>query len=392
MNPPRATLLASVHPLVREAVVSGVRAQRPEVVVLRHELTTIEVDGSVHRTVDDGDRCEDTMLPVGSSCCLSCLLRDDTLEVLSGLGDRQVLVVLPPHVEPAMAAALLADAGVAEIDAIVVALDPARLEGDLRSDRPLSAIGGQDEPDHGDPRTIAEVLVRGLEHADVVVHAPSTLRVTALVDALAPHAYRVPPDGASALWLGAGRHDANRLDAALEVTISRPVRTTQHAGVSSLRWDRRRPLHPGRFLDALDDGTFDDVVRAVGVVWVATRPGTVLGLEVAGGCCELAAIDAWLAAVPDEQRIAKVRRDDARARWHRRFGDRHQSLVLTCVDRDVQELVAVLDRCLLTDDELAEGEPAWATWPDPFAAWLGDERDLLLGRVDGGPTDEEPPA
>lgn len=38
-------------------------------------------------------------------------------------------------------------------------------------------------------------------------------------------------------------------------------------------------------------------------------------------------------------------------------------------------LVAMLDSCLLTDEEMSQGPEVWATWDDPLPPWLYEDDD-----------------
>ncbi|TVP63395.1 MAG: hypothetical protein EA340_14635 [Nitriliruptor sp.] len=390
MTKPTVSLLASVHPLWREEVLTRLRAVRPELVVVRHELATIDVDGSVHRTVAR-PATEDVALAVGERCCLSCLLRDDTLALLSELaeepGPLDVLVVLPVAVEPVTVAVTLGAFEDITLDTIVVAIDAQRIEDDLVDGAPL------DEPGvaHDDPRSHAEMMIRQLRHADLVIHTPVDERGSALLEAVSPRADLVPATTSAQRWLGRRRHRHDELLDELQSAAPRTCRNVDRAGVRTGRWFRRRPLHPGRLLDTLEDGSLLGVVRAHGCVWVATRPKTVLELEVGFDGCELAAVDAWLTATPDVDpaRVPPGRRTAAEARWHPYYGDRVQELVVVTLDRDLEDVVRILDDCLLTDRELAEGEQGWLSWPDPFATWLGAEAAFLGSTADGPHIDEE---
>jgi hypothetical protein len=55
--------------------------------------------------------------------------------------------------------------------------------------------------------------------------------------------------------------------------------------------------------------------------------------------------------------------------WQEPWGDRRQEIVIIGSAMDRQQLVAMLDACLLTHEELAGGEASWATFPDPFGTW-----------------------
>lgn len=371
MTLPTVTLLASLDPLLRERAIAAARSHDPFLVVVHHELTTLPIDDTVHRRVEGLDRHEDVALPVEGGCCLSCLLREDTLSILADLEDRHVLLVLPPAVEPASAAIALHEHDAAHVAAIATAVDLSTLEGRLWDEAALADL--EDLGD--DPRSQAEVLARQLGHSDLVLHSDGAARARALAGALSGlQPQRLVDDPA---WITVGRHDGEAFVAGLQAGTPACRGGVRAHGVEQRCWHRRRPLHPGRLLEVIEGGQLTGLVRAQGWLWVATRPGTVLELDAVGESFELAAVDAWLDAVSDHSGAHPTRRDHAARRWDPYYGDRAQDLSLTVIDGDIDEVTRLLDACMLTDAELTEGPEVWRTWPDPMAPWLGDEDELL---------------
>lgn len=368
---PNVTLLASIDPLLRERAIAAARSADDGLVIVRHELGTIGFDGHIHRRVEHLDVTNDTSHHIDTQCCLSCLLRDDTQQVLSELGGHRVLLVLPPSVEPANVATALVDEGSAHVVAIATALAPRLLEDRLCAPDLLSTI--EDLGD--DPRTVAEVAARQLDHADMALHDGGEPRALALLDALSGAVPQRSVDDPS--WMLAARHDHATFVARLQAGVPGCRGPVRRDGVEQRCWHRRRPLHPQRLLALLEDHLVQGLARANGWLWVATRPGTVLEIDAVGGSYELGVVDAWIDAVDDRQAAHPARRDVADRRWHPYYGDRTQDLTLTTLDRDVNQVIDLLDACLLTDAELADGPDVWRTWPDPLSPWLGDEAELL---------------
>ncbi|MFD0332008.1 GTP-binding protein [Streptacidiphilus monticola] len=145
----------------------------------------------------------------------------------------------------------------------------------------------------------------------------------------------------------------------------------EHSGVSTLVWERRRPLHPQRFHAALEE-LVPAAHRSRGRFWLANRPDTMLAWDAAGAGLVVEDCGPWLAALNDEQweQYPAQRRAAAALDWHPVHGDRVQQLVFTAAGLDREGIVELLDSCLLTDEELVAGESGWKLLPDAF-------RDLL---------------
>ena len=55
--------------------------------------------------------------------------------------------------------------------------------------------------------------------------------------------------------------------------------------------------------------------------------------------------------------------------WVEPFGDMRQELVFIGQGLDKNKMIAVLDSCLLSEEELLQGKKFWQTLSDPFPAW-----------------------
>ncbi len=119
-----------------------------------------------------------------------------------------------------------------------------------------------------------------------------------------------------------------------------------------LVYRRARPFDPERLGDwfaAPPRG----LVRGKGRIWLATHWEESFGYSCAGPVHRLFGAGGWWAArsdggwpsCPEQQR-------DLLARWHPRFGDRRQELVLAGLDLDREAICASLDACLVAEDAL----------------------------------------
>ena len=400
---PRVTVLAGFSAAATEAVARSVLVTDPELILLSHDLSGVR-DGVVRRTI----RAADELLETGETRlvhgCVSCTLREDVLPTLVRLSrqrpGRDILLALPPAVEPeAVAAACAASTadGVAITDAVrfdsyVTVIDAGAFLDDLTGtdelrDRGLHAASN-------DHRGVADVVARQVEFADtLVVWSRPGLdpldigRLDVLLHRLAPWAVHVRVGDTRTVDCTAlaarlrrtGRHDPAVPDMLGRAMQGYPVGIHDPAGehgVNALMFRSRRPFHPLRLHAGLDDLT-TEALRIRGQLWIASQPDTAIGWESAGGGLLLGNLGHWLAALPPQHwdQVSDMRRLTADLDWDPYYGDRRTMLSFVGFGLDVPSTARLLESCLLTDAEIADGMDAWRTLPDPFAGFfpLADE-------------------
>ncbi|MDI6101670.1 GTP-binding protein [Actinoplanes sp. NEAU-A12] len=394
-NRPAVTVLSGFSPgAVRATAQALLIADDRRLLAVAHDLSEIR-GGVVRRTVRSAAELIEQSTVELVHGCVSCTLREDVLPTLVRLArthpGSDLLLVLPPAVEPeAVAAACshcLVDGTPAteavRFDSYVTVVDADRFLDDLASTDDLSDCDLHAADD--DHRTVAEVVAHQVEFSDTVIlwSRPDTdslelNRVGTLVHRLAPWAIQVPIGttnsldctGLSSLVRRTGRHNPHRpgmLGLALE---GRPIalHDTDSSEVVSLLFESRRPFHPQRLNDALEELT-SEALRGRGQLWIASQPDTALAFEFAGGGVSLGSLGYWLAALPAERwtETSDERRIAAELAWDPYYGDRRTVLALIGLRLDHAAITALLTSCLLTDTELADGFDTWRDLPDPFA-------------------------
>lgn len=290
---------------------------------------------------------------------------------LAGAG-APLVVTAPETCEPDdLRTAWRAQGGPGSLSVATVVPGDLLLDG-VTDETPLEAVGMGLTAD--DERTIGEVVSRQIEQADTVLLTgeppgddeweAEQLRV--LLRRIAPWSrhccledVRLPEPGRRDPLAPLTRGLRGR-----DVGVHEPL--PEH-GVVAAVFHARRPFHPGRLHDALDEIT-DRVLRSRGHFWLAGRPDLAMTWESAGGL-RLGPVGGWLAELPTEHwhTAGDERSLAAQIDWDPYYGDRSHHLAFIGVDLDPVRLHRTLVRCLLTDAELSSGEDAWRQWPDPFA-------------------------
>ncbi|MET0435361.1 MAG: GTP-binding protein [Cellulomonas sp.] len=355
-------VLATVDPLLRDAVAFGVVVDRPRTVVLRHDIVDGPDAGGIRRVVADASGVvEDVLVPL-EHACLSCSVREDAVPTLERLARDPrwdaVLLALPVSAESLPVTRALGWAvrrGGAlrslRLAGVVAALDLATFSHDLLGDDLLDERGLALTQDDG--RAVGEALAAQVGHADVVLVAGDPAEHPVASDLLdhvrAADGRRV--DGVYAADVAAmlaGRHDVRAGDRRLDPRLAAPVpgAPTAH-GVWTLELSADRPLHPERLVAEvarLGQGRH----RSRGHFWVPSRPDSVCVWDGAGGQLSVGALGTW------GRRAAGTR------------------LVFTGVEDVRADLLAAFDDVLLTADEHARGLHPWLGADDVLAPWLGD--------------------
>jgi G3E family GTPase len=369
-------IIAGLHADARGAAVEEILRTVPGSVALHHDLTSA-VDRAVHRTVRDvGGLLGSGEAPLVNDCAC-CALREDLVPELLRLAEegkhRLAVVELWDSVEPQAMAAVIATAGAPlALTGVTTAVDPALVLPYLSNGDDLADVGLAAAPT--DQRTVADTFARQLEYPTLIALAQDGSHGEvaddidhALLDQLTPAARKVRVvSGALGPALLAG-FDVAAAGARVHPACALLPQECDERGVSTFVWRRERPFHPQRLYAALEDLTCA-AARSRGRFWLADRPDTLLSWDAAGGALCVESAGPWLAALPDAawEMVPAERRLAASVDWHPEHGDRCQYLTFTSPGLDRDGLSALLDSCLLTEDEYAAGRDRWTQLPHAF--------------------------
>ncbi|GGJ79997.1 cobalamin biosynthesis protein CobW [Streptomyces camponoticapitis] len=370
-------LVGGLHSDARKHVVDRLLHAVPGSVALHHDLATAS-RGTVRRGVRDASgelSCGETSLVNDCACCA---LREDLvpeLERLAGGGPTSLAIVeLWDSVEPkAMAEVVVTHGdGVLDLTNVITAVDSVLVLPYLANGDDLAEVGLAAATT--DQRTVGDTWARQLEYAPVLALVNSEEaddEDRALLAQLHPTARQVPADSDELAQLAFAGFDVETAAAAQHPACAVFPQEADEAGVSTLVWRRRRPFHPERLYQALED-LCCAAARSRGRFWLADHPDTLLAWGAAGGALCVESSGPWLASLPDAawEMVPPLRRASAALDWHPEHGDRCQHLVFTSPGLDRAGLERLLESCLLTDAEYASGREAWQRLPPAFDALL----------------------
>ena len=370
--------------------------QGRRVAVIVNDMSEVNIDAQLVRSGGAELNRVDERLIEMSNGCICCTLREDLLDEVARLareGRFDYLLIESTGIsEPLPVAATFAlsdELGVqlgelARLDTMVTVVDGPSFLRDFGS--------GEDLLDRGlgvdgeDDRSISELLVDQIEVANVLVlnktdkmsqgevtQLTGILRKFNQTATLALTTYgKIPLD----LIFDTGLFDFERVEQSagwLQELQGSHTPETEEYGIGSFVYRRRRPFHPAR-LTATFEGCFDGVLRAKGILWLATRHEVAGALSIAGNSLSLEPAGPWFAAMDP----AELAEDPETMEWVGRvwepdYGDRRQELVFIGIEMPQEAIEASLDSCLLTDTEMASGALGWASLDDPLPTWIAED-------------------
>ncbi|MEU6715978.1 GTP-binding protein [Nonomuraea sp. NPDC046802] len=370
-------LVAGLHATARTATVERLLAEHPGSLAIHHDLSQV-THGRVRRSIRDRTGVLDTAEVRLAHGCVTCTVREDLLPqlVMSAPGATLLIVDLWDSVEPrSVAEAIDCDEAreTLRLAAVLTALDAAALPDDITRGERLSEIGRPAAA--GDRRYLAEVLARQLEYpTGLVLHGGDDddreLSHTVLTH-LAPF---TPVHTVETLApVTDARVCAGELAERVDPATAQLPGDLQTDEIVTTVWRSRRPLHPARLFEAIDE-LVTESVRSRGRFWLANRPDELLAWDAVAGIVSVESAGPWLAALPRAawDLFSPARRLAADLDWDPKRGDRVQHLVFTGPDLDTTRFRTLLDSCLLAEEEEQAGQDAWTRYDDPFAPILED--------------------
>ena len=362
-----------------------------ELAVLVNDMGEVNVDAELVAESSDISADEEELIELDDGC-ICCELRGDLLDAIGELThDRTfdaIIVESTGVAEPLPVAQTLTlgfdqsdldptdfyeETGIeplagCRMDTAVTVVDAHQFKSAMESEELLD--------DDGTEKHLGNLLVEQVEFCDVLllnkcdlVDDAELTEIEEMVRTLQPRAEIIQTTNGQVdveQIVDTGRFDFEEASqsAGWIKELQEPHESAEEEhGVTSFVFEARRPLHPERFAELLDEFP-DNVVRSKGHFWLAGREELAIMLNVAGQSVRVAPAGNWVATLPPEERDEQLETvPGLKAIWDDEWGDRGTQLVLMGTEMDHDALRSRLSDCLLSDDEM---DSDWSTFEDRF--------------------------
>jgi G3E family GTPase len=357
------------------------------VAVIVNDLGDVNIDADLIKDGGGLSRTDEKLVEM-SNGCICCTLREDLLREVERLAKENrfdyVLIESTGVGEPIPVAQTFTyideEHGIdltqfCRLDCMVTVVDAYRFWSDFASGETL--MDRKQEVGEDDTREVVDLLIDQIEFCDVLilnkcdrVEEKELEELETVLRSLQPRAKVIrstygqinPSD-----ILNTGLFDFEEASQSAgwmqEMAKEHHVPETEEYGISSFVYERVRPFHPERLMSWMSDWPAE-VVRAKGMVWLATRNEMAQNLSQAGPSIQFGHAGQWIAALNEEEREEAMSKDPAIAEyWDPTFGDRINKVVFIGLAMNRQELSEELDACLLTDEEMGL---EWSAFEDEF--------------------------
>jgi G3E family GTPase len=358
-----------------------------KVAVIVNDMSEINIDGKLVKQEGNLSRTEEKLVEM-SNGCICCTLREDLLlevERLAKDGSFDYILIESTGIsEPIPVAQTFTyideELGIdlsqfCRLDTMVTVVDAYRFWHDFSSGETL--VDRQEGLDADDHRDVVDLLIDQIEFCDVLVLNKCDLVSEAELEKLESVLKKIQPK-AQIIRSSYGRVDSEEIldtkrfhfeEASLSAgwiqELNQPEHTpeTDEYGISSMVYRNRRPFHPARMMDWFNEWP-ETIVRAKGIVWIATRNDLAFLLSQAGPSIQLGPLSHWVASLAlEEQEWYKKEDPELSETWQEPYGDRKNEFVLIGLDMDQEKVKKELDQLVLTDEEMMQ---EWHTFYDPL--------------------------
>ncbi|MFN3405009.1 MAG: GTP-binding protein [Cytophagaceae bacterium] len=352
--------------------------QNMRVAVIVNDMSEVNVDAQIVKNENVLSRTEEKLVEM-SNGCICCTLREDLLkevEYLSKENRFDYLVIESTGIsEPVPVAQTFTyvdeNSGIdlsrfSKLDTMVTVVDAFNFPKDFGTNETIKDRN-MNEQDQQDERSIVNLLTDQVEFANVIVINKADLiskyhlgELKAIIQKLNPEA-KIITSSFGKVYLNeimnTNLFDFDKASSAagwVKELENKHVPETEEYGISSFVFRERRPFHPERFWNYINDNWHASIIRSKGLFWLASRPDNAISWGQAGGSLRAEIAGTWWASKSkDVWKEYNVDEDYINSRMDPEWGDRLNELVIIGQDLAKKDIYKELEECLCTDDEVA---------------------------------------
>lgn len=356
-----------------------------KVAVIVNDMSEINIDARLIENKLSGSqenalsRTEEKLVEM-SNGCICCTLREDLIKEVEKLANEKrfdyLLIESTGISEPVPIAQTFSyvneDNSIdlskfSYIDTMVTVVDCLNFFNDFSTNELLQDRNLTDMAD--DYRTIVNLLTDQIEFANVIILNKTDLvdektagLLKAMIQKLNPGAKiirsefgKVAPVEILNTGLFNFEEAQNSAGWQKELQTESHTPETEEYGLSSFVFRNQKPFYPDRLWKYLNEQYPNEIIRAKGLFWLASRPGDALNFSQAGGSLRLEKTGIWWCSMPLSERIKYAsylyNREEIESRWSKQWGDRMNELVFIGQNMNKNKIMADLEKCLIQDDE-----------------------------------------
>lgn len=351
------------------------------VAVIVNDMSEVNIDAEFVKNENTLSRTEEKLVEM-SNGCICCTLREDLMIEVEKLAKEDrfdyLLIESTGISEPipvAQTFSFESEDGAIDlskfsyVDTMVTVVDAFNFMKDFSSsqflkDRDLTDI-------EGDERTIVNLITDQIEFANVILLNKTDLvsqsevkNLKYIINKLNPKAQVIKTEYSRVdinEVVGTGRFDFEEAESSagwIQELENEHTPETEEFGIGSFVFRSKKPFHPERFLNFIQNDFPTNVIRSKGLFWLGSRSDQALIWSSAGGSIKSDPAGIWWASMPFSERINYTAFVDNQASiesdWEPPFGDRKIELVFIGQQLNPDIIKNQLESCLLNDEELLD--------------------------------------
>ena len=351
------------------------------VAVIVNDMSEVNIDAEFVKNENTLSRTEEKLVEM-SNGCICCTLREDLMIEVEKLAKEDrfdyLFIESTGISEPipvAQTFSFESEDGAIDlskfsyVDTMVTVVDAFNFMKDFSSsqflkDRDLTDI-------EGDERTIVNLITDQIEFANVILLNKTDLvsqsgvkNLKDIITKLNPKAKVIKTEYSRVdinEVVGTGRFDFEEAESSagwIQELENEHTPETEEFGIGSFVFRSKKPFHPERFFNFIQNDFPNNVIRSKGLFWLGSRSDQALIWSSAGGSIKSDPAGVWWASMPFSERINYSAFVDNQASiesdWEPPFGDRKIELVFIGQQLNADIIKNQLENCLLNDEELLD--------------------------------------